>query len=134
MPFVDVLDRPFTGAKIRTWRIFGFLRLSRGEFEGACGHFEQLSKSANPIGALYWHALSTHCGWRAKDEDHEGALRLVRLLHDPILAKRVERDTRDYGHLTEARFPQMNCDDCDRCELGSAGCCLGSATRRPMPR
>ncbi|MCR5582113.1 MAG: YcaO-like family protein [Eggerthellaceae bacterium] len=127
---IDMFSRPFVGGKMDCWRVYGFLRLSRGEFEKARDHFERFSRNMDEVGALYWRALAAYCDWRAKGETHEDALQLVGLLYPPAFQRRVARDTQDYEHMMETQFPQMNCDDCERCDMGAGGFCGGLVNKR----
>ncbi len=126
---VDMFERPFVGPKMSCWRVYGFLHLSRGEFEAARAHFEKFSEDLDEVAALYWRALATYCDWRAKGRGHEDALHLVGLFYPPAFARRVEHDTQDFEHMMEAQFPQMNCDDCDNCDMGAQEACCGAACK-----
>lgn len=124
-----MFERPFVSAKMSCWRVYGFLHLSRGEFEAAQAHFEKLSEGLDEVAALYWHALANYCDWRAKGKGHEDALQLVGLFYPPAFRRRVERDTQDPEHMMEAQFPQMNCNDCKHCDMGAQGVCCGAACK-----
>ena len=126
---IDMFERPFVSAKMSCWRVYGFLHLSHGEFEAARAHFEKLSEGLDEVAALYWHTLATYCGWRAKGKGHEDARQLVGLFYPPAFRRRVERDTQDFEHMMETQFPQMNCDDCEHCDMGIQGVCCGAASK-----
>ncbi len=131
---IDMFDRPFVGIKMSCWRVYGFLHLSRGEFGAASAHFEKLSEGLSEVAALYWHALATYCDWRAKGRGHEDALQLVGLFFPPAFRRRVERDTQDFEHMMETQFPQMNCDDCEHCDLGAQEGCCGAASKEAFAK
>ncbi len=131
---IDMFDRPFIGGQMDCWRVYGFLHLSRGEFEAARAHFDRFSEKLEEIGALYWRALATYCDWRAQGVDHENALQLVGLFYPPAFRRRVERDTQDFEHMMENQFSQMNCDDCEHCDMGAQEVCCGLANKQAFAK
>ena len=125
----DTFGLPFLGGKMHPCRVFGFLHLTLGEFTEAQECFGVLAQLVEGIGAYFWRAMVDFAGWRADGHTEEEALRLVRMLNLPAIARRVERDVTVAREDPRALFPQLRCPDCERCDLRTKGGCAGLAAQ-----
>ncbi len=118
---------PLRDGRMHPCRVFGFLHLARGEFEAARSCFTAFSTITGEAGLRYWRAMAQYATCRAEGLGHGEAMRIVRFLCHPDIARRVEREAvvaaEDLGRL----FPRMSCPDCARCELLASGGCAGRA-------
>lgn len=121
----DIFGLPLLGAKMHPCRLYGFLHLAFDEFTEAQECFDVLAQLVEGVGELYWRAMAAYAGWRANGYAEEEALRLVGLLNLPAVTRRIERDVALAREDPSALFPQLNCPDCEHCDLRAKGGCAG---------
>lgn len=118
-----IAKRPIKEGVMSGSRIAAFISLKHGIFADAMQTFLSLSESVTDENERRYFSCLTeftrllNCGIEIP-----AAHKVISLLFDSKTAERVIYETEDFSQMLQRAFPQMNCYDCEHCELSGKYC------------